>query len=175
MLFGAVESKSESRERAKKLVFLYSTLREAPGALEVRRGQVADLQYFIDRSAKSKMDPNDWDGLHRLIGDPEELLTEADCRAMRRKKHIWKPYPYEWLGSGPGQTFPSEMHPKEIAYLKSQQDFIKDEIESIELRVPEIKQEIVELRLIGPLPEDTAERYKLTVDGREIDGHTAKP
>ena len=161
------EGKRESAERARNLVSLYQALREAPGVIESCQGHVGVLQYFIDRSNAKKLDPNDRDGLGRTVGDLEELLTERDCAAMRRNKKLWKKYPYGWLGSPPGSEYCCQLHPKEVAYLEEQKEEQLTMAEAVQMNIPFIKEEIAALRLIGPLPEKVAERYKLTVDGRE--------
>ena len=164
-LFGVIETKTETRDRAKRLAELYASLRDAPGAIGCRKGHTMDLQYFIDRSRKRRMGPNDWDGLHRLIGDPEYLLTDRERAAHRRNPKNWRRYKYGWLNQPPGQKWPCCMHPKEVAYLVGQLDELQDEIVAIELSIPEIQAEAKALRDIGPIPKDVADRYGLTEAG----------
>jgi hypothetical protein len=164
-LFGVIETKTETRDRAKRLAELYASLRDAPGAIACRQEQTMDLQYFIDRSRKRRMGPNDWDSLYRLIGDPEELLTDRERAAHRRNPKNWRRYKYGWLNQPPGQKWPCCMHPKEIAYLVGQRDELKGEIEAIEENVPRIREDVRILREIGPLPKDVADRYGLTEAG----------
>lgn len=166
-LFGSVEGKRESIARAKKLAEIYAAIREAPDALDCRRGQIMDLDYFIERSREKKIDPNDRDGLLRSIGDPEDLLTERDCAAMRRNKKLWKPYPTGWLGATRGQLYCCQLHPKEIKYLEGLKAEIAAEVTAIETNLPLLQEEATQLRLIGRLPADVAERHRLTEDGRE--------
>src|SRR5574340_842576 len=92
-LFGVTETKQEQRERAKTLAELYAATRDAPDAIACRKGQIDQLTYFIDKSNRRRLDPNDLDGLQRLIGETDELLTKADCASMRRNRKIWKPFP----------------------------------------------------------------------------------
>jgi hypothetical protein len=164
-LFGVIETKTEMRNRAKQIFALLASLRDAPGAVEARTGQIMDLRYFIDRSQKRKMGPNDWDGLHRLIGDPEELLTDAEKRAHVKNPKNLKPYKYGWMNRPPGELWVCCLHRKEIAYLVSQIDFLKGEIETIKGNVVTIREELKHLREIGPLAKDVADRYGLTEAG----------
>jgi hypothetical protein len=167
-LFGVIETKRESADRARKLVELYSAIKEAPGALECRKAQVAQVQHFIDRSAKRSFDANRWDGLQRCIGDdPEDLLDASDLHSMRRDKSYWKKNNINYLNCPPGTIYRCKLHPKEIEYLQNQIAWLQEEIDSIETNVPLLHGEIATLRLVGKLPKDVAERYKLTEDGRE--------
>jgi hypothetical protein len=163
-LFGTIENKAEARERAQKMAELYDALREAPEALDCRRVQIGDLTYFIERSNACKLDLNDHDGLHRLIGDPEELITARDCAFMRRHKRWWRKTPKGYLGYS-AAIYCATLHPKEIKYLEDQRIWIQDEIDSIETNVPIIREQVKALKAVAPLPEDIAKRHGLTVDG----------
>lgn len=157
------ESRTELKERARELSYLHSQLTDAPYAIEVRRGQIGDVRYFIDRARAKKMDVNDHDGLQRLIGQPEDLLTQRDCREMMDPKlWRWSPPGTEWWA---GSSYCITLHRKQTAYLQRQVDWIQEEIDCIEADLPEIKARIEKLRGVGPLPEDIATRHQLNVDG----------
>src|SRR5579885_1935414 len=117
-LFGPLESKSESARRARKIVELLGFIEEAPEAIHCCEHDVWMLSYFIERSEQKLLDPNDRDGLIRLVGDLEELLSEEDCQEMLDDRSIWRAYPPGWLGMGPGDRYAVALHGKEIAYLR---------------------------------------------------------
>jgi hypothetical protein len=162
-LFGIIESKTEARDRAKALCGLYASLRDAPGALACRQSQIQQLQSFIDRSAKRSFDYNWWDGFQRLIGYPEDWLTDRDEAAMHRDKSYWKKDKYAFGGP---QIIRCKLHPKELALLKAYQVERQEEIAAIEANVPLLQAQADELRRVGPFPKELAERYQLTEDGQ---------
>jgi hypothetical protein len=170
-LFGAMESKRESVVRAKKLVELYDSIRDAPDALDIRKGQVFQLQCFIDRSNKCGFDANWWDGLQRAIGDPEELLTGRDIAAMRRDKSYWKKSQWNHLCCPKGSIYRCKLHPKEIALLETYKAEVQDELDAINHNLPLLKAEVEKLCAVGSLPKDVADQYRLTEDGREKETH----
>lgn len=110
-LFGIVETKAQARKRAQEMVRLIGAVEDAPEAMQCRAEHIDALAYFIERSKNVALDPNDLDGLIRMVGDTQELLTEAECRAMRNK-NIWRVYPLGWIGTRPGQMYPAGLHPK---------------------------------------------------------------
>lgn len=163
--FGLVATRSESRTqvkaRAKEMSGLQSALRDAPEEIEARRGQVLDLQYFIDRSNAKKMDPNDHEGLLRLIGQPEDLITMREANTWARKQGIWRKTPngMTWWA---GKMYCTMLHPKEIAYLKWQIAQVQEIIDAVEAGIPEIEERIAELWDAGSLPDDIAKQYHVT-------------
>jgi hypothetical protein len=168
-LFGIVETKAQARKRAQEIVRLIEAVEDAPEATRCRSEHIDALAYFIERSKKVALDPNDLDGLLRMVGDMQELLTEAECRAMRNK-NIWREYTPGWIGTRPGQMYPAALHPKELRYLRGMQDELRDEMEAIRKGAEGCKSELELLRAVGPLPDNVAQRYSLTPDG-----HSAKP
>ncbi len=92
-LFGLVETKAQARRRAKRIVQLLGAIEDAPEAIRSCKNHIDTLRYFIERSLQVKLDPNDRDGLQRLVGDTEEVLTEADCEEMRSNLEIWRAIP----------------------------------------------------------------------------------
>lgn len=163
-LFGIVETKAQARKRAQEMVRLIGAIEDAPVAIQYREQHIDALCYFIERSKKVELDPNDLDGLVRMVGDTQGLLTDGERRAMH-KKHIWRVYPLGWIGTRPGQMYPAAMHPKEIRYLRKVQDELREEIKKIAEGVEISKVELEVLRAVGPLPEDVAQRYSLTSEG----------
>lgn len=164
------ETAAEARARAKELVAHYEALHEAPEAIAVRKYQHQLLAYFIEKSSRCALDMNDHDGLQREVGALEDILTDRECRQMRRNKRIWKPVPRWWVGWRKGQTYPAQLHPKEVEHLASLQKEVDEELAAIQVNVPIIQELIAKLRMAGPLPERIASTYKLTVDGREQKG-----
>jgi len=162
------ESKREAASRAIKLSELYASIADAPEEIAVREDQANMLSYMIDKSNKCQLDLNDLDGLMRLGCDTEDLLTERDCKRWRANAKIWKPYPAGWMGYSPGRKYPAQLHPKEINYLKETRETVFDELAAIKGNLPYIEKEIEQLRAVGPLPKDIAERHKLTVDGLPV-------
>lgn len=172
-LFGLVETKRQARKRAQEIVRLIDAIETAPEAIAYREQHIESLAYFIERSRKVKLDPNDLDGLVRMVGDTQWLLTEGECHAMHRKK-IWRLYPLGWLGVRPGQMYPAALHPKEIAFLREMQDELRDEMEAITAGAEVCESELVTLRAVGSLPDDVAERYSLTPDGHSKQPHAKR-
>lgn len=158
-----METKTEARQRAKKIFELLASLRDAPVAIECREGQIGALMYFVTRAAHRKLDANDNDGLQRLIGNLEELISSRDAAFMRRHRRWWKPLPDGWPGSG---HYCTTLHPKEMRYLNGQVHELQSEIEKIKANVPDIEAELESLRQHGPLPAEIAEKSRLTMDGR---------
>lgn len=163
--FGLVATRSESRTqlkaRAKEMSGLQSALRDAPEEIEARRGQVLDLQYFVDRSNAKKMDPNDHEGLQRLIGQPEDLLTLREANAWARKQGVWRNTP-DGMTWWAGKMYCTMLHPKEIAYLKQQIAWLQEIIDSVAAGAIEIEKRIAELWAEGSLPDDIAKQYHVT-------------
>ncbi len=166
-LFGIVETKAQARKRAQQLVRLIGAIEEAPEAMQSRAEHIDTLAYFIERSRQVALDPNDLDGLIRMVGDTQELLTEAEYRAMRNK-NIWRVYPLGWIGTRPGQMYPAALHPKELKYLRELQDELREEMEAIREDVERCKAELELLRAVGPLPDEVTQRYSLTPDGHSL-------
>lgn len=166
-LFGIVETKTQARKRAQEMVRLIGAIDDAPVAIECRAEHIAALAYFIERSNKVALDPNDLDGLMRMVGDTQELLSEGECRAMRNK-NIWRMYPLGWIGTRPGDMYPAALHPKEIHYLRQVQDELREEMEAIREGAELCKADLGRLRAVGPLPEDVAKRYSLTPNGYSL-------
>ncbi len=164
-LFGIVETKAQARKRAQEIVRLLGAVEDAPEAIACRRAHIETTDYFIDRSNGIALDPNDRDGLLRCVGDLEELLEEEDCQAMRDNGAIWRPYPCCWLGKRPGEVYAAALHPKEIAYLREVQAEMREEIEAITEGAKQCQSELEQLRTLGPLREDIAQRYGLTTSG----------
>lgn len=169
-LFGVIETKAQAGKRAQQLVQLIGAVEDAPVAIECHRSHIDVLAYFIERSKRAALDLNDRDGLLRMVGDTQELLTERECLAMRKNEMIWRPYPLGWLGSRPGQMYAAALHRKEIAYLRTLQKELREEIEAITEGAAQCQAELELLRAVGPLPNDVAERYGLTATGHRTRG-----
>lgn len=165
-LFGIVETKAQAHKRAQRIVRLIGALEDAPDALTSYENDIRVLEYFVERSAQVKLDPNDLDGYLRLVGDNEDLLTEEDCLEMRANTAIWRRYPFGWLGCLRGELYAASLHPKEVAYLRELQEKRRDDIEAVTAGSEQCKAELDMLRAIGPLPDDVAARYCLTPDGK---------
>jgi hypothetical protein len=163
-LFGPVETKSQARRRAKRIVQLLGAIEDGPEAIRSCENHIDTLQYFIERSLQVELDPNDRDGLQRLVGDTEEVLTESDCEEMRSNPQIWRPYLVGWLGARIGEMYAAALHPKEVAHLRQMQEGIREEASAIVAAVADAQAELVALKAIGTLPEDIAQRYALTPD-----------
>ncbi len=174
-LFGLVETKAQARRRAKRIVQLLGAIEDAPEAIRSCKNHIDTLQYFIERSVQVKLDPNDRDGLQRLVGDTEEVLTEADCEEMRSNLEIWRPYLVGWIGARAGEMYAAALHPKEIAYLRQMQESIHEEAVAIAEGVEGAQAELAALKAIGQLPEDIAQRYALTPDGSRRESAPNKP
>jgi hypothetical protein len=164
-LFGLVETKAQARRRAKRIVQLSGAVEEAPGVISSCGNHIDTLRYFIERSLQVELHPNDRDGLQRLLGDTEEVLTEADCEEMRSNPEIWRPYPVGWIGARAGEMYAAALHSKEIAYIREVQPSIREEITSIVAAVEIAQTELAALKAIGPLPEAVAQHYALTPEG----------
>ncbi len=95
-LFGLLETKAQARRRARRIVRLLGAIEDAPKAIQCCQYHVDILEYFIQRSLSMQLDANDRDGLQRLIGDTEEVLTREDCDAMVSNPKIWRPVPAGW-------------------------------------------------------------------------------
>ncbi len=126
-LFGIAESDAAATKRARAIAALITNLEEIPELIEIRRHDIRALAYFIRRSSEVKLDPNDLDGLGRLVGPTEDLLTARDWQQLRRRK-IWREYPPGYLGMRPGSVYPAALHEKEIAYLREMQELCRNEI-----------------------------------------------
>jgi len=150
-------------------------IEDAPEAIRSCKNHIDTLQYFIERSVQVKLDPNDRDGLQRLVGDTEEVLTEADCEEMRSNLEIWRPYLVGWIGARAGEMYAAALHPKEIAYLRQMQESIHEEAVAIAEGVEGAQAELAALKAIGQLPEDIAQRYALTPDGSRRESAPNKP
>src|SRR5205807_3685515 len=147
-------TKAQSRNRAKRIVHLLGAIEEAPRALRCCEHDIALLEYFIERSERTQLGPNDRDGLLRFVGDLQELLTEEECRQMRENKSIWRPYPPGWLGMRPRDLYAAALHAREIAYLRNLQAQRREDREAITDGVKSWESELLRLQKIGPLPED---------------------
>ena len=147
---------------------LLGAVEEAPAAIECRREHIDVLAYFIERSKLVAIDLNDRDGLLRMVGDTEELLTERERLAMRNNEKIWRPYPLGWLGARPGQMYAAAFHHKEIAYLRQLQKELREEMKAIAEGAAQCQTDLELLRAAGPLPDDVAQRYSLTPDGDHV-------
>src|SRR5260370_40570817 len=130
-LFGRVETKAQSRRRAKRIVQLGGAIEDGPEAIRCCESHIDALQYFIQRSLQVELDPNDRDSLQRLVGDTEEVLTESDCEEMRSKPHIWRPYLVGWIGARAGEMYAAALHPKEVVYLRQLQESIREDAGAI--------------------------------------------
>lgn len=89
---------------------------------------------------------------------------------MRKNEKIWRPYPLSWLGARLGQMYAAALHRKEIAYLRTLQKELREEIEAITEGAAQHQAELELLRAVGPLPTNVAERYGLTADGHHTRG-----
>lgn len=167
-LFEPVESRAQARQRAQRMVQLHAAINDAPEAIASCRYHGEILDYFIARSANAELDPNDRDGLLRLVGAIQFLLSEDDCQQMREKQEIWRPYPRGWIGARDGDMYAAALHPKEIAYLRQLQEQAREEERAISESMEQWKDELLRLKGIGPLPEKIAERYALTIEGDPI-------
>ena len=163
-LFGVVENDRAAAQRAKCIVTLVSDIENAPEFIDQRKGLIQSLAYYIRRSKQIRLDPNDRDGLLRLVGDIEEVLTDADRRSMHERK-IWRPYPKGWLGVREGSRYAAALHEKEIRYLQELQDDCRQDIKAARAELKQNQTELVKLRAVAPLPPKIAERYGLTPDG----------
>lgn len=164
-LFGPIETKAQARKRAQRIVHLLGAIEEAPQAIRCCESHTEALEYFIERSLQVQLDPNDRDGLQRLIGDTEEVLTEEDCNEMRSNQEIWRPYLVGWIGARPGDMYAAALHPKEVDYLHNVQESVREDMEVVASGVQECQAELAALKALGPLPEDIAQRYALTPEG----------
>jgi hypothetical protein len=173
-LFGLVETKAQARRRAKRIVQLLGAIEDAPDVMSSCENHIDILRYFIERSLQVELHPDDRDGLQRLLGDTEEVLTEADCEEMRSNPKIWRPYPVGWIGARAGEMYAAALHPKEIAYLREIQQSILDEVASIVAGVEDAQTELAALKAIGPLPEAIAQHYALTPEGNRRSDHVQK-
>jgi len=162
-LFGPVETKREAIQRAKRIRELRSAIRDAPNAIACCHSDVQLFDYFIERSRQISLDANDLDGLQRFIGEPEELLTERDCRAMRKNLSIWRDFPEGWPGARAGDKYPAALHPKEIAYLRRLQKERAADVDVIRSARKRVKAELAALESLGPLPDDVAAKYHVKV------------
>jgi hypothetical protein len=90
-LFGVIETKTQARKRAQEIVRLIGAVEDAPAAIECNHSHIHVLAYFIERSERAALDLNDLDGLTRMVGDTQHLLTERECLAMRKNEKIWRP------------------------------------------------------------------------------------
>jgi hypothetical protein len=167
-LFGIVETKKQARIRAQRIVRLIGAIEDVPETLACYENDIRTLEYFIERSARGTLDPNDRDGLLRFVGDLQELLTEDDCREMNDKPEIWKPHPARWLGNPPGELYAAALHPKEIAYLRHLQEERRHEMTDLSAGAAASRSELDKLKAIGPLPDDVAGRYSLTPMGDRL-------
>ncbi len=173
-LFGPVENKAQARKRAQRIVVLLGAIAEAPQAIHCCNSHIEALEYFIDKSLRVQLDPNDRDGLLRLIGDTEEVLTEEDCEEMRSNPQIWRPYIHGWIGARPGDMYAAALHPKEVAYLRDTQENLRAEPAAILEGEKNCQAELAALRAIGPLPQDVAHRYALTPEGSRLTSRNDK-
>lgn len=170
-LFGFIESKTETKQRAERISLLISRIEDAPDERKCIRSHYVTSKYFIDKAKAKKLDPNDYDGLQRTVGDLSDMLTEADRKAMLANPKIWKHYTGKWTGWAgalPRHSFCTTLHPKEIAYLE---DIRKDQISlMVELRhaLNHYRRELAELRALGDIPADIAKRYQLTPKGERL-------
>jgi hypothetical protein len=167
-LFGFVETKAQARKRAQRLVRLIGIIEDAPETLACYENDIRTLEYFIERGTIGTLTPNDRDGLLRFVGDLEELLTEDECREMQDDPDIWKALPTGWLGTRLGDLYASALHPKEIAYLRQLQEERRDEMIAVLTSAAEARDELPELKSIGPLPDDIAIRYCITPMGDRL-------
>lgn len=167
-LFGVIESKTESKKRAERISLLISRIDDAPDERKCIRSHYFMSKDFIDKAKARKLDPNDYDGLQRTVGDLSDMLTEKDRAQMESNTKIWKHYTGKWAGWAgalPRHRFCTTLHPKEIAYLE---DIRKDQISMmVELRhaLSDYRRELAQLRAVADIPEDIAKRYQLTPKG----------
>jgi len=164
-LFGPVEAQPQARRRALRMKELLGAIEEGPEEVKSCNCHVEMLGYFIARSETLRLDPNDHDGLLRLIGATEDLLTEEDCQQMRSNRQIWTPYPTGWIGTVEGDMYPVALHPKEVEYLLLLQAEIREHISAVRAGLLACQAELGALQAIGPLPDDIAQRYGLTREG----------
>lgn len=166
-LFGVVESKRDSAARAKKLADLWATEQDLPESIEAAHATAAACQYFIDRSNRHALDPNDWDGLIRFC-DTTECLEDEDRAEMESHPEAWRPYSGEWKGwAGMPETasFAVCLHAKELEFLTEAAASQDEEAAELEAYLAAVRAEIASLRAVGPLPADLANKYGLTEDG----------
>ncbi len=164
-LFGPVETRAQARRRAPRIVRLLGAIEDAPEAIKCCQHHIEKLEYFIQRSLRVQLDPNDRDGLQRLIGDTEEVLTQEDCDQMVSNLEVRRPFPAGWPGARRGDIYAAALHPKEIDYLRGMQDSLREDLIAIAAGAEDCKAELAALRAIGPLQEEIAERYALTPAG----------
>ncbi len=167
-LFGLLETKAQARRRARRIVRLLGAIEDAPEAIQCCQYHVDMLEYFIQRSLSMQLDANDRDGLQRLIGDTEEVLTREDCDEMASNPKIWRPVPAGWPGRRTGDMYAAALHPKEIDYLREMQNHLREEWTAIAASVEDCQAELVTLQAMGPLPAEIAQRYALTSEGNRL-------
>lgn len=123
------------------MVQLLGAIEDGPEAIRCCENHIDALEYFVQRSLRVELDSNDRDGLQRLVGDTEEVLTESDCEEMRSNPQIWRPYLVGWLGARADEMYAATLHPKEVAYLHQMQESIREEALAIASGVEEAHSE----------------------------------
>lgn len=171
------ETKPEAMKRGREIVRLSDLIERAPIEEEAYREQTASLLWFATKAKAHEFDENSQDGLMRLLGgDVEELeccedITEADYRAMREDKSLWKEAVKGHLSYPPPFNFYcTTMHPKEIAALETLAADCEATADAIGEAVAEYARQLEELRAVCPLPQSIADKLKLTVDGHKLKG-----
>lgn len=166
-LFGLEETKLAANKRAKRISNLITEIQDAPQLIAWREADIQTLGYFIEKSRKVQLSPNDLDGLHRFV-DMSDLLTDADRKQMKRRK-VWRRLPKGWPGAKPRDTYPAALHNKEVRHLRDLQKFCKEEIELATEELKQNQSELERLRKVCPLPKDIAEQHQLTSAGYRLE------
>lgn len=145
------ETKKDAIERAKRLQFLQMRIAETPSTLEALHGNMGDIEFFIKRSLQGTFDCHCHDGLQRLPHSFEEM-----CDVPGHEYDAWvrNEAPYR-----------NKLHPATITVLNQSKELCRSMIANGKARLPEMEAEVHRLKAVGPLPEDVANKCRLTIDG----------